>query len=1037
MKVELFGFQQIAKSSLRSNCAQAIHNYSLTTVPQVVSFTAPTGSGKTIIMASLIESIFCGDNRYEAHPESIFIWLSDSPQLNEQSRLKLELKADKLPSNCCVSISEETFDQEFLDDGHVYFLNTQKLGKASNLTKHGDKRQFTIWETLTNTVNAKSDRLYVIIDEAHRGMQGRNSKEAVTIMQKFLKGSKTDNLPFMPVVVGMSATPERFNTLIKGTPATIYQTIVDADAVRSSGLLKDRIVITYPDEGTTNKDMGILEAATDNWIDKRKHWNQYCTEQHYRQVDPVFVVQVLKGKGKNISETDLNDCLSKIEVRSGTNFKPGEVVHTFGQTDGSINVNGLDVQYVEPSAIANDHAIKVVFFKENLSTGWDCPRAETMMSFRHAEDATYIAQLLGRMIRTPMQSRIKVDETLNDVHLFLPHFNEETVQEVIEELQSSEGGNIPTDIESETPSTKPVVTWTIHSKKSENKTSEKEEKAAPAQEESKDSHTENTSTATDKPVVNSTVESNTSEKEKEEKAAPIQEDSKRSQTENASTTADKPVVNSTVEGNTSSTQEQTEEEVSPVANTKTTSDSNESMSPAEPKAEELASDTKNVSPDNTGADSVSTHPVSETQQSTTGVTVDQKEKNGDLFSNKTETSTVEKNEQIFDREAVVRFINTAGLLTYEIRQVRITNYLTSLLQLARLLSQQKFDPDAFSRVKGEIASRIKANTDELKKQGLYDGLCEKLKQFKLSSQTFDAFGINVDEKHQIQTSFMSTDTDIDRQFNFVDDQLGSEGIGNFYGSKYIDEDNPEEYKLAVILFAQDPACISSLHSWAKEEFHSLNDANRLKFASVSEDIAKKYDRLVSDSDTVSKHNFTLPESIRVPTDPDGTDYSTHLFVDPETGFAKIKLNAWEADLIREEEKRPDFICWLRNPPRKSWSLCLKYMEGTKVKKMFPDFLVVRQSEDGKMIIDILEPHNPNFEDNLPKAQGLADYAKKNPFWGRIQLIRKQDVSGLGKQFVRLDLCNGLAREHVLNAASSDELDNIFKDYGFTDLQNNS
>jgi len=37
----------------------------------------------------------------------------------------------------------------------------------------------------------------------------------------------------------------------------------------------------------------------------------------------------------------------------------------------------------------------VVFFKMNLSTGWDCPRAETMMSFRNASDYTHIAQLLG------------------------------------------------------------------------------------------------------------------------------------------------------------------------------------------------------------------------------------------------------------------------------------------------------------------------------------------------------------------------------------------------------------------------------------------------------------------------------------------------------------------------------------------------------------------------------------------------------------------------------------------------------------------
>ena len=173
---------------------------------------------------------------------------------------------------------------------------------------------------------------------------------------------------------------------------------------------------------------------------KWEHWYQYCYEQHYAYVNPVLVVQVLNGSGSKLSDTDLDDCLRKIEERTGFRFEAGQVVHTFGQTNSSIRVNSLEVRYEEPSNISEDRNIRVVFFKENLSTGWDCPRAETMMSFKHANDATYIAQLLGRMVRTPMQMHIQVDEVLNDVHLYLPYFNENTVKDVVEALQSAEGG---------------------------------------------------------------------------------------------------------------------------------------------------------------------------------------------------------------------------------------------------------------------------------------------------------------------------------------------------------------------------------------------------------------------------------------------------------------------------------------------------------------------------------------------------------------------------------------------------------------------
>ena len=120
-------------------------------------------------------------------------------------------------------------------------------------------------------------------------------------------------------------------------------------------------------------------------------------------------------------------------------------MHAFGEKE-TIDIHGLEVPYYEPSGINDNRKIKLVFFKESLSTGWDCPRAETMMSFRRAKDATYISQLLGRMVRTPMQMRIQVDESLNDVHLFLPYFEKNAVVEIVRALQASEGGDIPTDI---------------------------------------------------------------------------------------------------------------------------------------------------------------------------------------------------------------------------------------------------------------------------------------------------------------------------------------------------------------------------------------------------------------------------------------------------------------------------------------------------------------------------------------------------------------------------------------------------------------
>ena len=94
-------------------------------------------------------------------------------------------------------------------------------------------------------------RFVVIIDEAHRGMRTRRDENtAVTIIQRFLKGG--DEMRAAPLVLGISATPRRFNDLVAGT-RTVHPVHVDAADVRASGLLKDRIVLHHSEDGPADR----------------------------------------------------------------------------------------------------------------------------------------------------------------------------------------------------------------------------------------------------------------------------------------------------------------------------------------------------------------------------------------------------------------------------------------------------------------------------------------------------------------------------------------------------------------------------------------------------------------------------------------------------------------------------------------------------------------------------------------------------------------------------------------------------------------
>ena len=142
-------------------------------------------------------------------------------------------------------------------------------------------------------------------------MQGRAAGTATTIMQRFIKGSQPHKLSPVPVVIGMSATAARFNTLVGDTTSTLQKVIISPPFLRP---LKDRIVITYPEDPTKHGDMA-LQAATDEWISKCQHWYQMLMSSII-YVNP-FASRLLRDR-KKISGTDLDDVIAKVEERLGT-----------------------------------------------------------------------------------------------------------------------------------------------------------------------------------------------------------------------------------------------------------------------------------------------------------------------------------------------------------------------------------------------------------------------------------------------------------------------------------------------------------------------------------------------------------------------------------------------------------------------------------------------------------------------------------------------------------------------------------------------
>lgn len=453
MKFTLKEYQTEAVRDALINLKKARRRWHEEDEKNAFSLTAVTGAGKTVMAAAVFEALFHGDDEYDfdADPGAVVIWFSDDPALNEQTRFRLMEASDRI-QHTDLAVVENSFNRPKFEARKIYFLNTQKLGKNSLLVRgfEGDEsgglfpetrpdlRSHTIWDTIRNTIEDPALTLYLVLDEAHRGMgnptqAARNAK--ATIVLRLINGPQ--GVPGIPVVWGISATVERFNQAMAGAQGrgTLPNVVVDAQKVQESGLLKDTIILEIPDEAG-RFDTVIVRRATDQLKASTLAWAEYARQQGDAQpVVPLMVLQVPNTPDPK----DIGQALATI-FQQWPDLPSDCVAHVFGE-HSTQQFGPYKVPYISPERVQDATWVRVLVAKDAISTGWDCPRAEVMVSFRAAVDRTHITQLLGRMVRTPLARRIPGNEQLNSVHCLLPLFDARTVGAVADALMKGGGGD--------------------------------------------------------------------------------------------------------------------------------------------------------------------------------------------------------------------------------------------------------------------------------------------------------------------------------------------------------------------------------------------------------------------------------------------------------------------------------------------------------------------------------------------------------------------------------------------------------------------
>lgn len=414
------------------------------------ALSSTTGSGKTVIAASVIEAMLHGSDEFEfeADPSAVVLWVSKDPALNEQTRGRFIECADAIPPGDLVLL-DKNYVEDSLETGKVYFINPAKLGKKAGFVKHTDSRNYTFWEILENTIGDEDKTLYLVLDEAHEGMKAQSGDEQ-TIVQKIINGNGAN--PPMPIVWGISATVKRFDEAMANATGFSKEpnVVIDPKRVQASGLLKNTLTLDIPDEDGDFSTTMVRDATLD-FVQVCEQWSDYCAGQGIEPVLPLLVVQIpnkaagQKDTEKGRLEEDALIHLVLETIRKNWHEMPADcVAHVLGDRS-TIEVGAYEIPRVAPQDIEDDQRIRVLVAKDAVSTGWDCPRAEVLVSLRPAVDDTYVTQLLGRMVRTPLAQTTSV-ERLNAAACYLPHFDRKTAKTVAEEImgmrepRSGQGG---------------------------------------------------------------------------------------------------------------------------------------------------------------------------------------------------------------------------------------------------------------------------------------------------------------------------------------------------------------------------------------------------------------------------------------------------------------------------------------------------------------------------------------------------------------------------------------------------------------------
>jgi len=343
---------------------------------KICIFKAPTGSGKTLMMAEFLKRLI--DSRIDGLKFS-FIWIAVN-KLHDQSRNSLKKYYDLFGVGLKCSYFEDLSDRK-IGENEILFLNWASINKRDNIYIRENERDNNLTSVIART-KEEGRIIILVIDESHRNAETDKSKDLIDDI-----GPK--------ITIEVSATPQ-----LKGVFRGVE---VELNKVKEEGMIKKEIVINPGFENLV-VDKKVADKTADEIVVEAGLKKRFELAKKYKEedssVNPLMLIQIPDAR-KGLM--DKKDSIIKLLSKYGITTENRKLAIYLSEKDNKVNLENIE---------KNENEVEVMIFKQAIAVGWDCPRAAILVLFREWKSMVFSIQTVGRIMRMPEHHHYK-DPELN------------------------------------------------------------------------------------------------------------------------------------------------------------------------------------------------------------------------------------------------------------------------------------------------------------------------------------------------------------------------------------------------------------------------------------------------------------------------------------------------------------------------------------------------------------------------------------------------------------------------------------------------